>query len=265
MRILRTVGVFLLWNIAAGGLVVLLPFPYGLIGALAFYGWLLKGYLLRGGPGEARRRAALRLRPLRAEPLRWTLLAIPVLLLLSWSLGDVYTRLVPVPTETLNPFESIMRTATGRLTIAVFAIGVAPVVEEFVFRGFVQRELERRHGPALGITLAAVLFAVVHFLPWVFPLHFVLGFAFGFAVYATRSIWSGVILHAANNTAAVIGFGLGEEEIEPTGGFWSTGPTAELYVSLGMLAGALLLAAWLGSRLWAAGRPERLRDRGAVI
>src|SRR5690606_8405476 len=154
----------------------------------------------------------LRLRPLHGAALTWTLVAIPVLLVLSWALGDVYTRLVPVPPESLNPFEALLSESDGRLLITVFAVGIAPIVEEFTFRGLVQRGHDRRYGAATGIILAAAMFALVLLLPWVFPLHFFLGAAFGFAVWAPRSIWTGVLLHTANNTAAMIGFAVSGEE-----------------------------------------------------
>jgi hypothetical protein len=219
--------------------------------ALAMYGALLWGYLLRPSRGETRRQrwATLRLRPLTGSRLRWSLAAVPVVLLLSWALGDVYTRLVPVPPESLNPFDDLFSTLQGRLMISVFAIGIAPVVEEFIFRGLVQRELERRHGAAVGIAGGAALFALVHLLPWVFPLHFFLGVAFGFVVWATRSIWTGVILHTANNVAAMIGLALTGEEPVPTGTLWEIGLTSELWMSVATLLVTATGAAWMAGKL----------------
>jgi uncharacterized protein len=257
--VLKSIGVFLLWNLVAGGVLIFVPFPFGLLGALALAGALIWGYVLAPAEG-ARRWATLRLREVEPASLRWVALSIPVLLLLSWALGDVYLRLVPVPAESLNPFEAIMRTPQGRLSITIFAVAVAPLIEEFFFRGLIQRELERRHGAVVGITGASTLFAMVHFLPWVFPLHFTLGIVFGFAVYATRSIWAGVILHAANNAAAVIGIGFGDPDLPPTGGFWDVGPTVDLWLSVATLVASVLLAVWTARRLWESSRPARLRS-----
>lgn len=256
-----TLVVFLVWNLAVGSFLLLVEPPLGLTAGLALSVLLLQFHLLQpwGRETTARRRATLRLRPLSGPVLRWTLIAVPTLLLLGWSLGDVYTRLVPVPPDSLDPFEPMMRTAGGRLTIAVFAIAVAPVIEEFVFRGLVQRTLERRFGAAAGIVTAAVLFALVHFLPWIFPLHFILGAAFGFVVYATRSIWSGVILHAANNTVALIGVGMSRGDPETTGSVWEIGVTTDLWISLCALGLALLLSVHVGRRLLEVGRGPRLR------
>jgi membrane protease YdiL (CAAX protease family) len=259
-RVFKHLGVFLLWNLVAGFFLLFLEPLVAIPIALALYGALLWGYLLRPSRGESRLRrwATLRLRPLTGAHLHWSLAAVPVVLLLSWALGDVYTRVVPVPAESLNPFEDLLSTPAGRLMISVFAIGVAPVVEEFIFRGLIQRELERRHGAAVGIAGGAALFALVHLLPWIFPLHFFLGAAFGFVVWATRSIWTGVILHTANNAAAMVGLALTGEEPAPTGTLWEIGLTADLWMSVATLVVTAAGAAWM------AGKFLQLRKLGTL-
>lgn len=248
--VLKQLGIFLLWNLVAGGFLLFAPVEIGLPAALGLSAALLWGYLLRPRPGStpARHWATLRLRPLRGAALHWTLVAVPVVLLLSWALGDVYSRFVSIPPESINPFGPIMSNPLGRLSIAIFAIAVAPIVEEFFFRGLIQRRMERRRGTAAGIGLSAALFAGVHMLPWVFPLHFFLGVAFGFAVYATRSIWTGVILHASNNSAAMLGVAFTEEPATVQT-VWEIGVTAELWISLLLLVLTILLAAWTARKL----------------
>ncbi|HUE95644.1 MAG TPA: type II CAAX endopeptidase family protein [Longimicrobiaceae bacterium] len=261
-QVAKYMVVFLLWNGVAGAFLLFGDPLTGLPFALALSALYFWGYLLRR-PAELsprRRWAFLRLGALRGGRLRWSLIAVPVLLVLSWAMGDVYTRIVPVPAESLNPFESIMATAGGRLAITIFAVAVAPLVEEFVFRGLIQRTLERRFGAATGIAGAAALFAVIHLLPWVFPLHFFLGLAFGFAVYATRSIWSGVLLHAANNSAAMIGATLGRDEAEAIPTLWEIGLTAELWLSVLLLVASSFAALWAARGLLDSGRQTSLRS-----
>lgn len=254
MKTLGYLGVFLLWNLVISGLIFFLPPVVAIPGSIAAYMVLLRFYFL-GDHGRARRRRALlRLRPLTAEALRWTLLSAPVLLALTWALEGVYLRLVPVPAETLDPLGPLMDRPGGPLAIAILAIGIAPVVEEMFFRGLIQRSLELRLGTAWGIGLASGLFAAVHLLPWVLPLHFFLGAAFGFAVYATRSLWAGVLLHAANNALAMIGMALMGDLEDRTPTVWEIGPTPDLWTSLAVLIGAAALAGWIARRLWWAGR-----------
>lgn len=254
MRTLGYLGVFLLWNLVISALIFFLPPLVAIPGSVLAYGILLRIYFL-GGHGRARRRRALlRLRPLTGEALRWTLLGAPVLLALTWALEGVYMRLVPVPAETLDPLGPLMDTPGGALSIAILAVGIAPVVEEMFFRGLIQHTLELRLGTAWGIGLAAGMFAAVHLLPWVLPLHFFLGAAFGFVVYATRSLWAGVLLHALNNAVAMLGMAMAGEPDDRMPTVWEIGPTPDLWTSLVVLLVAAALAFWVGRRLWWAGR-----------
>lgn len=247
LQILKYLVLFLLWSVI-GGLSLLLPAPFGLLVALPVAGLFLL-YLLRAGHTDAARRwATLRLRPIPPAARPWLALGVPVLLVASWSLGEVYTRLVRVPPEDFNPFAHITATPMGRLSIAVLAIAVAPLLEEFVFRGLLQRTLERRWGAGAGITAAAAIFAAVHMLPRVFPLLFFLGLAFGWAVYATRSIWAGVVLHAANNSVAVLGLGATDEPTSQAT-LWQTGPTTEWWAALAVLALSLYAGTHIARRL----------------
>lgn len=275
-RVLKYLAVFLLWNLVSGLFLITTPPPAAILISLLLYAWILYGYLLRPGHGESARRrwAALRLRPLRGKTLKWSLAAVPVMLGLSWSVSDLYTRFVPVPAESLNPFAEMLATAEGRLMITLFAVGIAPVVEEFFFRGLIQYRLERRYrkrfeelrgadagrlaGVTAGIAGGAALFAAVHLLPWIFPIHFFLGFAFGFAVWATRSIWTGVMLHAANNLAAMLSLVGSGEEAPATGTLWEFGFTADLWASVATFVVTGALALWMARRL------ARLRERRAL-
>lgn len=260
LPVLRPLGVFFLWNLATWavilGLVLTEHALAGLVAAAALFAAYLRVSLLRvGRTDELRRWATLRLRPLGRDAALGTLAAVPVLLALAWSLGEVWTRLVPVPPESFRPFDELTRTAEGRLAVILFAMVAAPLVEEFVFRGLVQRPLERRWGPAPAIGFTAFLFALVHALPWVLPMHLLLGLAFGFVVYATRSVWAGVLLHAANNAFAALGVAAEAPELPAT--VWRTGFTADFWIALAVLALASIVARGLALRLLRIGHGHR--------
>lgn len=264
LPVLRPLAAFFLWNVATWGVIFGLVMAgrawVGLAAAALLFAAFLRGYLLRAGrPDERRRWATLRLRPLDRDAALGTLMAVPVLFALAWSLGEVWTRLVPVPPETFRPFEALTRTAEGRLSVVLFAMVAAPIVEEFVFRGLVQRPLERRWGPAPAIAFTSLLFALVHALPWVLPIHLLLGLAFGFVVYATRSVWAGVLLHAANNSLAALGIGAEPPELPPT--VWRTGPTADFWTALALLVLAALAARALALHMLRTGHGRRAEAR----
>jgi membrane protease YdiL (CAAX protease family) len=256
LRIAAALAAFLAWNLAVGGALLLLPRGYAIAAAAILFAWFLRGFVLRSGrPGELRRRALLRLRPLGRDAALATLAAIPVLFALSWSVGELWVRLAPVPAESLQPFRDLTGDPLGRLSVTLLALVAAPLLEELVFRGMVQHPLERRWGPAAGIAFTSTAFAAFHFLPWVLPVHLLLGLAFGYAVYATRSIWAGVVLHAANNAVAALGLGAEAPDLPPT--IWRTGATPEFWTALAVLAVAAAAARHVAGWLWRAGHGGR--------
>jgi membrane protease YdiL (CAAX protease family) len=86
------------------------------------------------------------------------------------------------------------------VTIAI----VAPVLEEILFRGYLQSALMHRMKPWLAILLASSLFGIVHMQPLAFPVLTVLGAVFGYLYYKTGSLKVNILLHVLNNGVAYI-------------------------------------------------------------
>ncbi|MDR2970299.1 MAG: CPBP family intramembrane metalloprotease [Tannerellaceae bacterium] len=94
-----------------------------------------------------------------------------------------------------------------RLLANIFVIAVtAAVVEEFLFRGAVQRVLERRiTNPHLVIWITAVLFSAIHLQFYGFIPRLLIGAYLGYLLLWSRNIWIPVFAHFLNNGVAVIG------------------------------------------------------------
>lgn len=88
------------------------------------------------------------------------------------------------------------------LLVLVVVVG-APVVEELVYRGLVQRSLSRTVGAASGLLLASILFAVIHFSPVEYPGLFLAGSVFGLGTALTGRLGSSIVTHAAFNAAGL--------------------------------------------------------------
>ena len=90
---------------------------------------------------------------------------------------------------------------TGFLFIA---LALTPAIcEELLFRGYLQRQVERGWGTVASIVVVGVLFGLYHLrLSQVIPLS-LLGVYLGFVVWATGSLWAGVLVHLLNNGLAV--------------------------------------------------------------
>jgi membrane protease YdiL (CAAX protease family) len=126
-------------------------------------------------------------------------------------LGQVNSAL-PVP-EFFREFESMQAEMLERLLIGAGlptwmlfgAIAITPAVcEELMFRGYLQRQVERGTGLVWSIVLVGILFGAYHLqVTKVLPLA-MLGVYLGFVVWATGSVWTGAMVHLLNNGLAVL-------------------------------------------------------------
>lgn len=79
---------------------------------------------------------------------------------------------------------------------------LAPVVEEIYFRGFIMPATTKRFGWLIGITVSAVLFAILHLQLNVIVYTFVFGIILAALYIKTKSIIPSIILHIMNNLIA---------------------------------------------------------------
>lgn len=93
----------------------------------------------------------------------------------------------------------------GSLVMALMIIGVmAPLTEEFLFRGCLQRLFGSMMNHHLAVWLAAAVFSLAHFDMGGFFPRWLLGACFGYAMIWSGSVWSSVACHALNNGLAVV-------------------------------------------------------------
>lgn len=106
--------------------------------------------------------------------------------------------------EMAKMLASIPRTPLN-IAAGFFAIAVAaPVVEELLFRGFLQNALARHMPFWAAIILSSFGFALVHGQPYAIPGLMSLSLAFGYIYHRTGSLRTNIILHMVNNFAALL-------------------------------------------------------------
>ena len=97
--------------------------------------------------------------------------------------------------------------STGDLVIALVVAAAMPAFcEETLYRGFLCNSFAK---PGKKVDLSAVLvssafFSIMHMSPWQTIHPFALGCVIATVYLATRSIWSAVILHFANNSLVLL-------------------------------------------------------------
>jgi uncharacterized protein len=149
---------------------------------------------------------------------------------------QLYGQLFHLGNEKLPKEFGISGSTAALVGTAVFVCAIAPIAEEFFFRGFIFGALRRWRvevaGRDLGTWMAAVvtgiLFGLVHGASapaqYLIPLGF-FGFVLCLLRWRTRSLYPGMALHSINNSLAL---GIGQEH-------WRAAPVA------GLILGALVL------------------------
>jgi len=88
------------------------------------------------------------------------------------------------------------------LLVVVVVIG-APIIEELVYRGLLQRSISRSVGVSSGLLLTSMWFALIHPSAVEWPGLLVAGLAFGAGVVITGRIGMGIVTHMAFNAAGL--------------------------------------------------------------
>ncbi len=110
---------------------------------------------------------------------------------------------IPMQDDIAKVLASIDKTALNA-AVVFFAIAIAaPLVEEILFRGFLQNALGHYMPFWAAIILSSLGFAVVHGQPYAIPGLMSLSLAFGYIYHRTGSLRMNILLHMANNAMAL--------------------------------------------------------------
>lgn len=103
-----------------------------------------------------------------------------------------------------------MAHGAGGVVLTFFRIAItAAVVEEIALRGYVMGTL-RFYGDGFAIAVSSVVFAAMHGNMVQAPFALMAGFALGYLSVKTGTIWTGIIIHALNNSLSIIVYYLSE-------------------------------------------------------
>ena len=92
------------------------------------------------------------------------------------------------------------------MLLAVTLVILAPLFEEFIFRGALQQGFEKRLGIMNGIIFTSVFWAFIHqVMSWAIQI-FILGLVLGVLAYRYRSVLSSIIIHAVYNLFSLISY-----------------------------------------------------------
>ncbi len=187
---------------------------------------------------------------LRLRTVRWQFLLLSVVGLLAlipvvqWT-GTLFDSL-PWPQWIRDLEEGQMEliekvlTQDFSLLFTISMLALTPAIcEEILFRGYVQRQAERRLGIWGGIIFSGVIFGLYHLrVTQAVPLS-LLGIFMAYLTWRTRSLWPAILVHLANNSFAAILGKVASKETSSVDLETFEFPTTILLLSAIVLAGTM--------------------------
>jgi membrane protease YdiL (CAAX protease family) len=142
-------------------------------------------------------------------------LAIPLALLIEVAISAMVLALVGPHkfqelvnlTKAIGNQQFIMEALASPLGFALLLLGggiLAPIGEEFFFRGFLYNSAKRRWGLLAGTLISAVAFAVVHAGPLLMLAIIPVGILLAVAYERTGSLWVPILIHVTFNSSQLI-------------------------------------------------------------
>jgi membrane protease YdiL (CAAX protease family) len=144
---------------------------------------------------------------------RWSNLSLPITIGVTIAVigaGLVFNQLyttylfpdMELQADTTRLIGAMPDTIGSKILLFVTIAILAPIGEEMVFRGMLQKSFANVFPPYVAIVIAGLIFAAIHMQPYAFLPLFVLGAGFGFLYYITGSLRICIIMHILNNSAA---------------------------------------------------------------
>lgn len=234
---------------------------------MAVYLWFFWRYVRgEGWPPStaAARRASSRANGLPADLWGPALLAGVLGLVSVLLLQGVLSRLVALPQQR-DLDVSQYPVLTVLLWVLMSAV-VAGVVEETSFRGYVQRPIERRHGPVIAILVTGSLFGLAHSTHpevsiVVLPYYLAVAAVYGALAHLTDSTLPSMVLHGGGNVFSAFDLftrGRSEWQLQaaPKPLIWEAGPDASFLANAAGLVVVGAATVWAYAELARAARPR---------
>lgn len=94
----------------------------------------------------------------------------------------------------------------GLIGMVMTAGALMPLVEEFYYRGVLYRWMRSRWRAVIAVPVSAAIFGFthIHYAPGLMVLVALLGIVLALAYERTGSLWPPIIIHATNNTIAIV-------------------------------------------------------------
>lgn len=136
---------------------------------------------------------------IRSVPFKEYLLPIIAAFCFS-AFSNIAQAVAPIPQELVGGMSDDMEKNVVAFILSIFI--VAPIVEEFVFRGLIMTKLRKEDFPVIAIIISAILFALIHAMAGgiITVIHaFFGGLIFALSYVKTKSLFPAIAAHIFGN------------------------------------------------------------------
>ena len=148
---------------------------------------------------------SLRINPISAKTLLSSAVFSFGVIIIFDTFDRILHQLVPTPDYIIDLGNIMQPESTlGFIFLFLAVVVMAPVGEEIVFRGFLQKFLEEYWKEITrAVLVTSLFFAMIHMNPYWFVQIYILGILLGFLAWKTKSVLPPLILHGINNAMAM--------------------------------------------------------------
>ena len=144
---------------------------------------------------------SLRIKKVSLTTIQYSLIFSVGVLIIFDTLDRIIHQIIPEPDYIIGLGDIMQPDSTlGHLFLFLAVVIVAPIGEEIVFRGFLQKFLENYWKDITrAVLVTSLFFAMIHFNPYCTIQIYLLGVVLGFLAWKTKSVVPSIILHSINN------------------------------------------------------------------
>jgi len=149
---------------------------------------------------------SLRINSVSIKTIKYSFIFSLGILIIIDALDRIIHSIIPTPDYIIDLGHIMQPESTlGYIFLFLAVVIVAPIGEEVLFRGFLQKFLEEHWKDITrAVLVTSLFFAMIHFNPfWTIQIY-LLGVVLGFLSWKTKSVIPSIILHSLNNGTAYI-------------------------------------------------------------